>query len=315
MRWLRWALAPLPLCVAFALVVMIFSLVSNRNCFELGTDGAGWQTYIDYQVSDRAPFSQLGVDAHQGDFDAYYPLDNDYTLPGAVYRLLGKSEPPGAVPTYAVYTVVLALTVFLLCKFIGLDAATACIAAFIAMFFFPPLIVHHPAPTFRFLHLNPHWMQLIIFSVLAICSFWALDGKWKLGRILLMFVPAICATVEVMSVGAMIIFTPAVALYGGASLLFSQNRQAAVQKLGARSDCTPCCCVQRAGNVFVQSRAIQRLPLLQTRVRLGLSRASESLDRVRISFWDDADRRRPGRGRCRLRSKRSPLAPNSLSFI
>jgi hypothetical protein len=233
MSWLRWALAPVPLCVAFALLVMTLSLVSNRNCFELGTDGAGWRTYIDYQVRDRAPYSQLGVDAHQGDFDSYYPLDNDYTLPGAAYRLLGKSGPPGAIPTYAVYTVVLALTVFLLCKFIGVDAATACFAAFIAMFFFPPLIVHHPAPTFRFLHLNPHWMQLIIFSVLAICSLWALDGKWTLGRVLLMCVPAACATVEIMSVGAMIIFTPAVALYGGASLLFSQNRQAAVQKLGA----------------------------------------------------------------------------------
>jgi len=93
----RRAFNPLSIGALSLLVVMLFSLWANRDCLEIGTDGAGWQTYIDYQVHDRAPFSQLGVDAHQGDFDAYYPLDNDFTPPGALYRLLGRSEPPGPV--------------------------------------------------------------------------------------------------------------------------------------------------------------------------------------------------------------------------
>lgn len=229
----RRALCPIPVCAVLALLVMLFSLSANRSCLEIGTDGASWQTYIDYQVHDRAPFSQLGVDAHQGDFDAYYPLDNDFTLPGALYRLLGKRTPPGPFPTYAIYAVALAAAIFLLARCFALDALTAAFASLIVVFLLPPLIVHHFAPTFRFLHLNPHWMQLIIFSSLIIAAFWTLDGKWTLGRVLLIVAPAACATLEILSVGAMVIFTPAVALYGGASVLFAKNRQALLQKFAA----------------------------------------------------------------------------------
>jgi hypothetical protein len=229
----RRAFSPLSIGALSLFLVMLFSLWANRDCLELGGDGFSWQTYIDYQVHDRAPFSQLGVDAHQGDFDAYYPLDNDFTLPGALYRLLGRSASPGPIATYAVYTVALAAVMFLLARSFEIDAATAAFASFIVIFFFPPLIVHYPAPTFRFLHQNPHWMQLIIFSSLIIAAFWALDGKWTPGRVLLMCVPTACATIEVLSVGAMIIFTPAVPFYGGASMLFAKNRQAVVQKIVA----------------------------------------------------------------------------------
>jgi hypothetical protein len=74
-------------------------------------------------------------------------------------------------------------------------------------------------------------MQLIIFSLLAIWSVWALDGVWSLRRWLLVCVPAACITLEVLSVGAMVIFTPWVLVYGGVSLFFSRNRAALVQKL------------------------------------------------------------------------------------
>jgi hypothetical protein len=231
--WRRAFQSPLSIGALSLFVVMLFSLWANQDCLGIGIDGASWQTYIDYQVHDRAPFSQLGVDAHQGDFDAYYPLDNDFTVPGALYRLLGKSAPPGPLPTYAIYAVVLAAVMFLLAQCFEIEAATAAFASFIVMFFFPPLIVHHFAPTFSLLHRNPHWMQLIIFSSLIIAAFWALDGKWTPGRVLLMCVPTACATIEVLSVGAMIIFTPAVVLYGGASALFAKNRQAVVQKIVA----------------------------------------------------------------------------------
>jgi hypothetical protein len=229
----RRALSPLSIGAISLFLVMLFSLWANRNCLEIEPDGAAWQTYIDYQVHDRASFSQVGADAIQGDFGAYYPLDNDFTLPGALYRLLGRSAPPGPIATYAIYTVVLAAAMFLLARSFEIDVATAAFASFIVIFFFPPLIVHYGAPTFAFIHLNPHWMQLIIFSSLIIAAFWALDGKWTPGRVLLICVPTACATIEVLSVGAMIIFTPAVPLYGGASVLFAKNRQAVVQKIVA----------------------------------------------------------------------------------
>jgi len=225
--------ASLLTCVALAILTFAVALAANRDCFEIAPDGAAWQTYIDYQARDRAPFSQLGVDAHQGDFDAYYPLVGDFTPPGALYRLLGIGRAPGPAANYAVYSFALALVVFLLGRVFGLHIGAALLGAVLAAFFFPPLIVHHMAQTFWFIHLNPHWMQLMILSTIIVIAEWALDGKWSLSRLLLIGLPAVCVTVEILSVGAMVIFTPAVALYGGAAVLASRTRQEAVQRLAA----------------------------------------------------------------------------------
>ena len=147
-----------------------------------------------------AAFSQLGVDAHQGGFDSYYPLINDFTLPGALYRIAGAAAAPSPVATYGIYTAMLfALMLLLGQEHFATGASTALLGAFIAAFFFPPLIVHQGAQTFRFMQLNPHWIQLIVLSALAIISIWALDGKWSLSRVLLIVkVPSAIVTVEVL---------------------------------------------------------------------------------------------------------------------
>ncbi len=220
-------------CVALGAVALVFALALNKSCFEIDQDGAAWQVYMDYQVRDRAAFSQLGVDPHQGDFDSYYPLINDFTLPGAIYRLAGATAAPSRVATYAIYTAALFAVVVLLGRAFAVDTATALFSAFIAAFFFPPLLVHHTAQTFRFMQLNPHWIQLIILSALAVVATWKLDGKWSFSRILLLLVPAVCITIEVMSLGAMVIFTPAVVVYGAGALFFSPGRAALVQRITA----------------------------------------------------------------------------------
>ena len=219
------------ICAALGILALAFALAVNRNCFELGPDGAGWQAYLDYQWADRAAYSQEGVDAHQGDFDAYYPLVADYTIPGAFYRLLGRAHAPGQRAMYAGYVAVLVVLVFAAGRWFGLAPPVALLASLISGFFLPPFVVHREALTFHFLHLNPHWMELIIFSLLAIWSVWALDGRWSLSRWLLICVPAACITIEVLGVGAMVIFTPWVVVYSGVSLFFSRNRTALVQKL------------------------------------------------------------------------------------
>jgi hypothetical protein len=217
--------------MALGVIALVLGLAVNSSCFEMSQDGAGWQTYMDYQVQNRTAYSQLGADAHQGDFDAYYPLINDYTIPGALFRLAGKPDAPGPTATYAIYSIFLFAVVFLLGRSFGIDVATALLASFIALFFFPPLVAHSGALTFRFMHLNPHWMQLIIFSTLMILSVWKLDGRWTVGRIVLICLPALAVSIEVLSVGAMVIFTPAVAPYGLGAVYFSKNRQALIQKL------------------------------------------------------------------------------------
>jgi hypothetical protein len=118
-------------------LALAFALAVNRNCFELGPDGAGWQGYLDYQWADRAAYSQEGVDAHQGDFDAYYPLVADYTIPGAIYRLIGRPHAPGPRFTYAAYTAVLVVVVFAAGRWFGLELPVALFASLISGFFLP----------------------------------------------------------------------------------------------------------------------------------------------------------------------------------
>src|SRR5215469_14141047 len=89
-------------CVALGAIALLFALAFNKSCFEIDQDGAAWQVYMDYQVRDRAPFSQLGVDPHEGDFDSSYPLINDLTLPGAIYRIAGAAAAPSRVATYGI---------------------------------------------------------------------------------------------------------------------------------------------------------------------------------------------------------------------
>src|SRR5581483_9593377 len=79
----------------------------------------------------------------------------------------------------------------------------------------------------------PHWIQLIICSALAVIATWKLDGKWSPTRIVLMLVPTACVTVEVLSLGAMVIFTPAVVVYGLGALWFSPSRAALIQRIFA----------------------------------------------------------------------------------
>jgi hypothetical protein len=223
--------ALLVLCFLLGAVTFAFSLDVNRGCFGVAADGAAWQAYLDYQVRDRAPFSQTGVDAHQGDFDAYYPLINDYTIPGALYRFLEIDHAPPPTAIYGIYSVALFLTVLLLAGVLGIEFRLALLGAFISVFFFPPLLVYELAPVFRFLHLNPHWMQLMIFSVLTVLSFWQLDGKWSASRLVLICAPAISLTIQILSVGAMVIFTPAVIVFGAVALIVSKSRAEIAQKL------------------------------------------------------------------------------------
>lgn len=135
--------------LAFGLVSLFLALFANRDCFTLRADGAAWQTYIDYQTRDRAAFSQLGADAHQGNFDAYYPINSDYTIPGAISRLLAGAG-PDRIAMYAIYVSALFVCMFLTARFFCGDLYTALLAAFIAGFFFPPSLIGFDAPTFRF---------------------------------------------------------------------------------------------------------------------------------------------------------------------
>jgi hypothetical protein len=215
--------------IALGILAVVFSIFANNDCFALRADGAGWQTYVDYQADNRSPYSQLGVDAEQGNFDAYYPIVFEYTIPGALVRLVGGSS-PGPVAMFAIYTGALFACVFLAAIFFCRSISAALLAAFLSAFFVPPLIVGLDSPTFRFIPLNPHWIQLMILSTILVAAVWFLDGKWTPSRIFAICLPAICAELEIISLGAMIIFTVASALYCIGALIFSPSKSALLQK-------------------------------------------------------------------------------------
>src|SRR5215469_7491124 len=69
-----------------AILCLIF--LGNSSCLSMGLDGATWVAEFAAQVA-RQPFSQLGVDPVQGNFDAYYPALREFFLPELLSLVFG----------------------------------------------------------------------------------------------------------------------------------------------------------------------------------------------------------------------------------
>jgi hypothetical protein len=59
----------------------------------IGLDGTSWLTYLGYQHNDRLPFAQIGADPVQGNFDAYFPVAQEYLLPGSAGAAVYGRDP------------------------------------------------------------------------------------------------------------------------------------------------------------------------------------------------------------------------------
>ncbi len=213
----NYALAILALVVA-VLAVLYFSFASNEDCLEIGIDGALFAQYIDQQSIDRTSFTQTGVDALRGGFDAYYPLMREYLLPDALTQLF-TGRVPGKTLTYFLYTPLIIFAVFVLARVLAVSWAVGLLAGFLFSILGLPGVVHHFGQLQGNLHLNPHWSEDISLSLLVVASFWALDGRRRAANILLLFAPLLCVIIAVVSTGPQLFFmVPAMGAYGAASL-------------------------------------------------------------------------------------------------
>ena len=99
-------------------------------------DGAGW--FIEFKTqAARQPFSQLGVDPLQGNFDAYYPVFREYFLPEAL-SLLFKGTDAGKVAVYFVYSIMMLFTTYTLARAVGFSRTVAYLGgALFAVIAFP----------------------------------------------------------------------------------------------------------------------------------------------------------------------------------
>src|SRR6266508_2555667 len=104
--------------VFVGLAFLVFS--NNSSCLFFTLDGSYWAFMHDLQVISRAPFTQLGADPVQGNFDAYVPPFREYLLPNLMAMPFSAGSPDKAV-TYTIYAGSMIFSVYLLARALRVD--------------------------------------------------------------------------------------------------------------------------------------------------------------------------------------------------
>jgi hypothetical protein len=86
--------------VFVGLAFLVFS--NNSSCLFFTLDGAYAIITHDLQAVARTPFTQLGADPLQGNFDAYFPPFQEYLLPNLLAMVFGDGNPAKAT-TFTIY--------------------------------------------------------------------------------------------------------------------------------------------------------------------------------------------------------------------
>ena len=200
-------------------VLLLFTFTHNEHCLSSGFDGEWYRVMFDYEALDRTPFAQTGVDALSGSFDAYYPLQREYLLPNAIAMLLGEPQLSRGA-TYFAYSLALLLAIYAVGRAVGVERPVALTGGFLMVILAPPGFVNYPSQFYHLFELNPQWFETTTLACLIVAAFWALDGRGSWRTALLIPVPLVCFGVSVLAVAPQVILSvPAIALYGGASLL------------------------------------------------------------------------------------------------
>ena len=211
---------------AFAVVVIaIFALSfwQNQACLMLGLDGTWYRSMFAYEALDRPLFSQTGVDALSGNFDAWYPLSAEYLLPHALALLFGVTSP--AKPfMFVVFSVFLALAMYAVARAVQADRATALTAAFLMPILAAAGLAGQTAQLFTLFENNPYWFQTTGLGCLIVAAFWRLEGPFSARVVLLAVAPTLCVLLAVISEAPHVLFmVPFVAIYSAGSLLAARG--------------------------------------------------------------------------------------------
>jgi hypothetical protein len=214
--------------VFVSLAFLIFS--NNPSCLFFTLDGAYATITHDLQALARTPFTELGADPLQGNFDAYFPPFQEYLLPNLLAMLFGDGNPAKAT-TYTVYAGLMILAVYLLGRAVHIDRAPALFAGLLyplptLPMFIGSLLVFYPAYA-----LAPHYTQVSSLTLLALVFIWELEEQPIL-RSTLLALGALFCTVWIMVSSTLIVLSiPTLLFFSVASLLSARRWQLAVPRI------------------------------------------------------------------------------------
>lgn len=205
------------------LCVFYFSFSHNENCLMLGLDGSWYRAMFAYEAGDRIPFTQTGVDALSGSFDAWYPLRPEYLLPHAM-TLPFASGAPSKSFIYVVYSVFLALSIYVVARTVDAGRAVALAAGLLMPILAAAGFLDHVAQLFPLFEANPYWFQSTGLGCMIVAGFWALNGEGRVRTTILLAAPAVLFVLAVVSLAPHVLFmVPATALYAAGSLVTARR--------------------------------------------------------------------------------------------
>jgi hypothetical protein len=220
----------------FAIVaIAIFGLAfwQNQACLMLGLDGTWYRSMFAYEALDRPLFSQTGVDALSGNFDAWYPLNPEYLLPHALALLLGATSP--AKPfILVIFSVFLASAIYAVARSVQADRASALTAAFLMPILAAAGLAGQTATFMPFFATNPYWFQATGLGCLIVAALWKLQGPLRARAVPLVVAPTLCLLLAVVSEAPHVLFiVPIVAIYSAGSLLATRGITDAALRIAA----------------------------------------------------------------------------------
>src|SRR5262249_6606963 len=133
MRVKLWPMVEeVPAALQFLIFMIIAFLIFSKNssCLFYGMDGSYWASTLNLPSISRTPFTQLGADPVQGNFDAYLPTFREYLLPYAIVRPFTAMKPNDAT-IYTIYAGLMILSLYLLARALHLDRAPALFGSFL----------------------------------------------------------------------------------------------------------------------------------------------------------------------------------------
>ncbi len=199
------------------LLILWYGFDLRRECLLQGLDGNVWRINLEVQAEFRTPYGPFVTDPLQGMFDAYFPAYREYLAPYFLALVAGVESVTTSF-VYFAYSALAMLAVFLLARSVAIGTWPSLLAGFLLPVTTMPLFSQ--SILYPIMGLNPHVQQMLALSMLVIACFWAMGGKSRYCFVVLALTAIGCTVLAALGTVSLIaLMVPAIAIYGGASLL------------------------------------------------------------------------------------------------
>jgi hypothetical protein len=209
----------------FVFVGLAFLIFSNNSpCLFFTLDGAYATITHDLQSIARTPFTQLGADPLQGNFDAYFPPFQEYLLPNLLAMLFGDGTPAKAT-TYTIYAGLMILSVYMLGRAVHIDRAPALLAGLLYPLPTLPMFINSLPAFYPIYAVAPHYTQVTSLTLLALACIWTLEEQTRLRSVLLTLGALLSTLWIVLSSTLIVVSLPTLLFFSVGSLLLAKRWQ------------------------------------------------------------------------------------------